>query len=96
MDRRAKKTPDYVKRVRRLLFNFELRGHGGEADIMFLYKFRAFILQRPVLVLHRPPARAGEAEGRRGCGDDNNNNNNNDNDNNNNICEYPAAGGAAL
>ena len=29
--------PDSVKQIRRFLFSFELRGHGGEADVMILY-----------------------------------------------------------
>ena len=34
--RHAKQTPDFVKHSARFLFNFELRGRGGEDDIMIL------------------------------------------------------------
>ena len=35
-----------------MLFNFELRGHGGEAYVMILNKLRAFILQTPESTYH--------------------------------------------
>ena len=46
------KTPDYVKRLRSFLFNFELRGDGGEVDVMMLLTYRAFILQTPESTYH--------------------------------------------
>ena len=48
VDRRSRSTPDYVKRLRRFPFNFELRGDGGEADVMMLYKFRRYLADRKV------------------------------------------------
>ena len=46
------KHPIMLKRVRCLLFNFEFRGHGGEAHFMILYEYRAFILQTPVVSMN--------------------------------------------